>query len=119
MEKGLWLRLCDGHMQAAAPFVVEGLEEATASAVREVSPKIGKKKKKEETASTQEEIRSEVWNEEQKWESLPLPPELRPIFQDIKAKAEAVASKQRQDRNINVGGTQSTRNMKPLSKSRR
>ncbi len=55
---------------------------------------IGKKKKKEETASTQEEIRSEVWNEEHSLESSPLPPELRPKFQDIKAKAEAVASKQ-------------------------
>ncbi len=72
-------------------------EEATASAVQGVKPEIGRKQKSSETATNQEEIRREVWTDDQLvpdvWETVPIPPELRPTFQDVKARAEAVASR--------------------------
>ncbi len=88
------MRLCAGHTQTEPPFVVERIEEeATASAVQGVKPEIGQKKKTQDTVLNQEEYRTEAWTDDQFLESLPIPPELRPKFQDVKARAEAVASR--------------------------
>ncbi len=83
--KGLWVRLCDGHAQSEPPCVVERVEEeATALAVRGVKPEIGRKQTRSETATNQEKIRREVWTDDQLvsaiWETIPIPPELRPKF---------------------------------------
>ncbi len=96
--KGLWVRLCDGHTQSEPPFVVDRIEEeATASAVRGVKSEIGRKQGSLDTAHNEEEIRREVWTDDQlvseAWETIPIPPELRPKFQDVKARAEAVTSR--------------------------